>query len=179
MRSIGRNLSYVAFLTLSIALSSCSTISSDYSSDNITYTSSNYSSRLVSTIPTHEKVVIIDPSVHAWGAYEGGELVRSGLATSGSSWCPDIGRPCRTSTGSFRVNSLGSADCKSSKYPVPKGGAPMPYCMFFNGNQGMHGSNEVVEANISHGCVRMQTADAEWLRFNFVKVGTKVVVKPY
>jgi lipoprotein-anchoring transpeptidase ErfK/SrfK len=168
----------------SIALSSCSTTSDSYtySSGASTYTSyasSDVSTRLASNISSPGKVVVIDPSVHAWGAYENGELVRAGLATAGSSWCPDIGRPCRTKIGHFRVNSLGSAECKSSKYPIPKGGAPMPYCMFFNGNQGMHGSNEVVEANISHGCVRMHTADAEWLRFNFVKVGTPVIVRPY
>jgi lipoprotein-anchoring transpeptidase ErfK/SrfK len=27
--------------------------------------------------------------------------------------------------------------------------------------------------------VRMHVSDAEWLRYNFVNVGTKVIVKPY
>lgn len=140
----------------------------------------NYASRIPNTVNIGEKVVIIDPKVHVWGAYdENGNLLRAGLATAGNSWCPDIGRACRTKIGSFRVASLGSPNCKSSKYPVPHGGAPMPYCMFFNGGQGMHGSYQVVEGNISHGCVRMQVSDAEWLRYNFVNVGTKVIVKPY
>ncbi len=43
----------------------------------------------------------------------------------------------------------------------------MPYCMFFNGNQGLHGSPYVMEGNVSHGCVRLSVSDAEWLRFNF------------
>jgi lipoprotein-anchoring transpeptidase ErfK/SrfK len=141
--------------------------------------SSDVYSRLPSTIASSGKVVVVDPRVHAWGAYNNGTLVKAGLATAGSSWCPDIGRPCKTKAGTFRINSLGSADCKSSLYPLPDGGAPMPYCMFFNGSQGLHGSNQVVEGNISHGCVRMNTSDAEWLRFNFANVGTKVVVHPY
>ena len=184
MQSMYRIIPFIALCTATIALSSCSSMSDRYSGSDRstayeTRLPADYSSRLSGNISSKGKVVVIDPSVHAWGAYENGSLVKAGLATAGSSWCPDIGRPCRTKVGHFRVNSLGSESCKSSKYPLPRGGAPMPYCMFFNGNQGMHGSNEVVEGNISHGCVRMQTADAEWLRFNFVNVGTPVVVKPY
>ncbi|OGT46889.1 MAG: hypothetical protein A3E83_09025 [Gammaproteobacteria bacterium RIFCSPHIGHO2_12_FULL_41_20] len=129
-----------------------------------------------------ERMVLIDPDLHVWGAYDAnGNLVRAGLVTAGADWCPDVGRRCHTKAGTFRVFSLGSYHCKSSIYPLPRGGAPMPYCMFFNRNQGMHGSpeNALAEANLSHGCVRMHVYDAEWLRFNFVHVGTKVVVKSY
>lgn len=138
-----------------------------------------------SRLPEHikapgEKVVVVDPRVHAWGAYSpSGELLRSGIATAGKKWCPDIDRPCRTSVGTFRIYSLGSFSCKSHKFPVNRGGAPMPYCMFFNGGQGLHGSYEVVDGNASHGCVRMHVDDAEWLRFNFANIGTKVIVRPY
>jgi len=55
----------------------------------------------------------------------------------------------------------------------------MPYCMFFNGKQGLHGSNQVVRGNVSHGCVRLHVGDAKWIRFNFATIGTKVIVKPY
>ncbi|MBX3709278.1 MAG: L,D-transpeptidase [Gammaproteobacteria bacterium] len=186
MRSVGSGISFLACCTVSLALSSCSSMSDTYSDDSLTapvYAANyptGYGSRLPTQIETKEKVIVVDPNVHTWGAYDsGGNLVRSGLATAGSSWCPDIGRPCKTKAGHFRIQSLGSADCKSSIYPLPKGGAPMPYCMFFNGNQGLHGSGEVVEGNISHGCVRMHVSDAEWLRFDFAKTGTKVIVKPY
>lgn len=137
-----------------------------------------------------EKVIVVNPRIHAWGAYSAsGMLLRSGTATAGASWCADIHRPCRTKVGSFRIYSLGSASCRSSKYPRPRGGAPMPYCMFFNGGQGIHGSaaGNVVAANLSHGCVRVHVPDAEWLRFQFVEGpnsgnryrGTKVVIMPY
>jgi hypothetical protein len=141
----------------------------------------DYASRLPAEItPPGRKVIVVDPRVHAWGAYDAdGRLVKGGLATAGANWCPDIGRPCRTKTGSFHINSLGNASCKSTLYPLPRGGAPMPYCMFFHGGQGLHGSYEVVDGNASHGCVRLHVTDAEWIRFNFASIGTKVIVKPY
>lgn len=190
MRNLKHVLTFSVISFFSVMLSSCATTSGNKQVvANSTVSASkpkpasppaNYASRIPNTINTSEKVVVIDPRVHVWGAYDSsGNLLKAGLATAGGSWCPDIGRSCHTKAGSFRVNSLGSAGCKSSKYPLPRGGAPMPYCMFFNGGQGMHGSYQVVEGNVSHGCVRLRVPDAEWLRFNFVNVGTKVIVKPY
>jgi L,D-transpeptidase catalytic domain len=130
--------------------------------------------------PQGEKVIIIDPRIHAFGAYTAsGELVRTGMVTAGNYYCRDIRRGCKTKAGTFRIYSLGGPGCRSSKYPLPRGGAPMPYCMFFNGAQGLHGSYEVVYGNVSHGCVRMHVPDARWLRYNFVNHGTKVIVRPY
>lgn len=136
-----------------------------------------------------EKLIIFDPAIHAWAAYdEDGDIVRWGPATGGKNWCSDIGEPCRTKTGEFRIYSLGSSNCVSSKFPQPDGGAPMPYCMFFHGGIAFHGSpGGVIKANASHGCVRMFVKDAEWLRYDFVDPpiasndfrGTKVVVMPY
>ena len=187
MRNIRSSVSVLAFSLLTLLLSSCAHYGTSGSGtyNRVAQTERaytpppNYETRLPQHIASSEKTVVINPNVHAWGAYQNGELIKAGLATAGNNWCPDIGRPCRTSAGSFRVNSLGSPNCKSSKYPIPRGGAPMPYCMFFNKNQAMHGSAHVVEGNVSHGCVRLHVSDAEWLRYNFVNVGTKVVVKPY
>jgi hypothetical protein len=131
---------------------------------------------------TQEKVVMVDPNVHVWGAYaEDGNLIKAGQASAGSDYCPDLGRSCHTSVGSFRVFSLGEPDCKSRIFPIPRGGAPMPYCMYFSHGMALHGvpDNEVGEGNFSHGCVRLHVADAEWLRYNFVNIGTRVVVKSY
>jgi lipoprotein-anchoring transpeptidase ErfK/SrfK len=169
------------FCLFSFALSSCSTYQPRNSGGYQYYQPApvNYSARLPANIKCAEKTIVVDPHSHVWGAYEEGELIKAGLATAGANWCPDIKRPCRTSVGSFRIHSLGGPGCKSSKYPLPHGGGPMPYCMFFNGGQSLHGSHEVVEGNLSHGCVRLEMADVEWIRFNFANVGTKVVVKPY
>jgi len=143
----------------------------------------NYGSRLPDRLDTAgNKVIYVDPNAHAWGAYDAdGNLVKSGLATAGGDWCDDIDKPCRTDAGKFRIQSLGGPECISKKYPVPNGGGLMPYCMFFNNGQALHGSpdNTVVEANLSHGCVRMRIPDAEWLRYNFASVGTSVIVQPY
>lgn len=136
----------------------------------------------------HEKLIVVNPKEHAWGAYSAkGKLIRWGIATAGSHTCTDTTASCRTKTGHFRIYSAGDASCTSSKFPVPTGGAPMPYCMYFNGGQALHGSNEVEYANASHGCVRIHVADAKWLRYQFVEKptpqngyrGTRVFIQSY
>lgn len=183
-------------LLANISLTACSTMNSsgsDYSQNteaddglpayqHTPYNPEKYAERMPDRINTHEKTIVVDPNVNAWGAYASdGYLVRAGIATAGGKWCDDINRPCRTSVGTFRVQSLGSRDCISKRYPRPNGGGLMPYCMYFNNGMALHGSPDtaVVEDNVSHGCVRMRISDAEWLRYNFVNVGTKVVVKSY
>lgn len=135
-----------------------------------------------------EKVIVVDPNNHVWGAYNArGKLIRWGIATTGSRWCADTKRPCQTKTGTFRIYSLGDPNCVSTKYPLPGGGAPMPYCMYFNGDQALHGSNDVEYKNASHGCVRIHVSDAKWLRYHFVEGpresnhfrGTKVIIQAY
>jgi hypothetical protein len=124
------NIALIVYALLSVSLSSCSSNmpGGDMSRESAVasnYNGSDYDSRLPSNISYKGKTIVVDPNVHAWGAYQDGQLIKAGLATAGSSWCADIGRPCRTSSGSFRIQSLGSADCKSHIYPVPRGGAPM------------------------------------------------------
>lgn len=130
--------------------------------------------------PPGEKVIIVDPNAHVFGAYSpDGKLLRSGMATAGSNYCRDLHRRCHTRSGTFRIYTLGSSGCISHKFPMPRGGAPMPYCMYFNGGQALHGSYEVVAGNISHGCVRLHVDDARWIRFNFANIGTKVIIRSY
>ncbi|MBV9576830.1 MAG: L,D-transpeptidase [Gammaproteobacteria bacterium] len=140
--------------------------------------------------PVGEKFILVDPHVHAWGAYTAaGQLIHWGIATAGADWCKDIQQPCRTKTGVFRIYSMGDSDCISTRFPVPKGGAPMPYCMYFNRFQALHGypASHVIRGNISHGCVRMHVNDAKWIRYEFAEgpnesnhyQGTLVIVRPY
>ena len=124
--------------------------------------------------------VVFYPSKLKWVAVDNdGKTVKTGKASGGRHYCPDIKRSCRTPVGTYRVVSEGSAGCKSSRYPVGKGGAPMPYCMFFNKNYAIHGSYDMPNFNASHGCIRVKPTDAKWLNQNFVSVGTTVIVKPY
>lgn len=130
--------------------------------------------------PPGEKLIIVDPNEHYWAAYDpDGYLVKSGLASAGADWCKDIKRPCHTRVGVHKIRSLGSANCKSPSFPLPKGGAPMNYCMYFNETQALHGSPQVVAGNISHGCIRMKVSEAKWLRYHFAEIGTTVIIKPY
>lgn len=127
-----------------------------------------------------QKTFVFDPQEHKWYAYENGELIKSGVASGGANYCPDIHRACHTPVGTFSVLDKGGADCKSSIYPVGRGGAPMPYCMHFTNYYAVHGSYEVVPGrNVSHGCIRIYPEAARWLSENFMEVGTRVIVKPY
>jgi hypothetical protein len=120
------------------------------------------------------------PSKLKWVAIDdNGTVVKSGRASGGRRYCPDIGRSCRTPSGTFSVISEGGPDCKSSRYPVGTGGAKMPYCMFFSKYYAIHGSDDVPNYNASHGCIRVRPADARWLQHNFISIGSRVVVKPY
>lgn len=127
-----------------------------------------------------EKLIVVNPSVLAFGAYDpDGRLVWWGPISGGKHWCPDTGRDCKTISGSFEVYRKGGPNCASSKYPIPRGGAPMPYCMFFKGGYALHASSRVPGFHDSHGCVRLFYNDAQWLSKQFVDYGTTVIVHPY
>lgn len=123
---------------------------------------------------------VFSPRTLSWKAINSsGKVVRTGRASGGRHYCPDIHRSCRTPTGTYSIISKGGANCRSSRFPVGKGGAPMPYCMFFSRYYAVHGSYDVPNYNASHGCIRVPPAEAHWLTNNFMHIGTRVVVKPY
>ncbi len=138
-------------------------------------------------IDEHEKQIIIDQEKLAWGAYnEDGQLVHWGPISSGRDKCSDSNRSCRTMSGIFRVFSKENERCKSDVYPIGKGGAKMPYCMYFHKGFALHGAEDIPGYRASHGCVRMFIRDAKWLNEQFTDIsneanqymGTKVVVRP-
>lgn len=138
-------------------------------------------------IAEHEKQVIVDQDKLAWAAYDAeGDLVNWGPISSGRTKCPDSAKKCLTLTGIYRVFSKENEKCKSDIFPIGKGGARMPYCMFFHKGFALHGSNDVPGYRASHGCVRLFERDAKWLNHEFVDtgnegndyLGTKVVVRP-
>ncbi len=132
----------------------------------------------LSPMPTHidtlnEKAIVVDLSQQAFGAYDrNGKKIKWGPISGGKAWCADVGRSCKTVTGTFRVTREGGAGCVSRKYD----NAPMPYCMFFHRGYAMHGA-VLPGHHASHGCVRMFTEDAKWLNHEFVTPGTKIIVK--
>lgn len=134
-----------------------------------------------------EKQIIVDQEKLAWGAYDAeGNLVWWGPISSGRDKCSDSNHSCRTLTGIFRVFSKENIKCTSNVFPIGKGGAKMPFCMYFHKGFALHGSDDIPGVRASHGCVRMFTEDAKWLNLNFVELssernnfmGTKVIVRP-
>ena len=136
---------------------------------------------------SNDKQVIVDQEKLAWGAYDReGNLVLWGPISSGRDKCSDSNKSCRTLTGIFRVFSKENVRCTSDVFPIGKGGAKMPYCMYFHKGFALHGSDDIPGVRASHGCVRMFIQDAKWLNENFVELsserndfrGTVVIVRP-
>lgn len=122
-----------------------------------------------------------DPKAAAWAAYdEEGNRVMTGSGSGGMDFCEDVGKPCRTVTGNFRVYNKRGIDCKSGEYPVETtGGAKMPYCMYFYRGFTIHAAYDVPPHNSSHGCVRVLPSAAKWLNEEFITIGTKVTILSY
>lgn len=138
------------------------------------------SSSILSEQFDENNTFIFNPRTHSWSAISSsGKVVRTGRASGGRGYCPDIRRGCRTPSGSYNIISKGGSGCKSSRYPLGEGGAPMPWCMFFSRYYAVHGSYDVPNHNASHGCVRVTPSDAKWLWHNFLHIGSRVVIKPY
>lgn len=129
---------------------------------------------------TGKNVFIYDPRQLSWAAYDAsGNLVRTGPGSAGNGYCPDIGKACHTPTGTFKVFAKHGPEYKSKTFPIPRGGAPMPYAMFFSGGSAIHGSSQVVQHNASHGCIRTLVEDAQWLNNSFLSYGSTVIIRPY
>jgi L,D-transpeptidase ErfK/SrfK len=128
--------------------------------------------------PLKHRFLIIDLQKLAFGAYNNsGKLIYWGPISGGKNFCEDIQQPCNTPLGSFHIQRIQGADCISSQFPIAtNGGAPMPYCMHFYKGYAIHGSARLPGKHASHGCIRLYSADAEWLNKNFVKIGTEIKI---
>ncbi|MEY4744728.1 MAG: hypothetical protein RL272_673 [Candidatus Parcubacteria bacterium] len=101
------------------------------------------------------------------GAYERGILVASYPVSSGR---PDHETP----PGTYRVTRK-DAEHRSSIYPEPDGGWPMPWALRFRGSEYWIHAGDLVGRPASHGCVRMFPEDAERL-FAWAGIGIRVRV---
>lgn len=130
---------------------------------------------------TGKKQFIFDPAAYSWAAYDAeGHRLMTGSASGGKDFCEDVGKPCRTVTGTFRIYNKRGLECRSGEFPVEtKGGTKMPYCMYFFQGYTVHAGLEVPFANTSHGCVRVWPSAAKWLNEEFLTIGTQVTVLPY
>lgn len=137
--------------------------------------------------PSANKKIVVDQDKLAWAAYdEHGQLIKWGPISSGRNTCSDSANSCLTLTGAFQIFSKENADCVSNAFPAGRGGAKMPYCMFFHKGYALHGAEDIPGYRASHGCVRLFIDDAKWLNKEFVQVaneanrysGTTVIVRP-
>jgi hypothetical protein len=103
------------------------------------------------------KLVVVDKDVQAWAAYANGELQRWGPASTGSAGTP-------TPTGRFNMNWR-ALDRISSESP-PGEEWRMRYVMNIYNARGIHlHQYDSVPSGppVGAGCIRMITADAQWL----------------
>lgn len=182
---------YRISLSLSLALAGCmdmdeSTLITDdagYSHRTIHYLRDKRGSEYfpLKAPATGKKQFIFDPKAFAWAAYDPeGNRIQTGAASGGKDFCEDVGQPCRTVTGTFKVYNKRGSDCRSGEFPVEtEGGAKMPWCTYFYRGYTIHAAFEVPYGNSSHGCVRVWPSAAKWLNEEFLTIGTQVTILPY
>ena len=110
-----------------------------------------------------DKIVILDKSIQAWGAYRRGELQRWGLINTGA-------QSSRTPSGRFNVNwkqdyrvstlspGYGSSDPDAELWE-------MYWVMNLHEQRGIHMHQYALPTAgpASHGCIRLLEPDAQWL----------------
>lgn len=100
-------------------------------------------------------------------AYEGDTVVNSFVVSTGTSLTPTV-------TGKYKIwIKFVSTDMSGPGYYLPD----VPYTMYFYKGYGLHGTywHNNFGTPMSHGCVNLRTADAEWLYY-WASVGTVVNV---
>lgn len=114
-----------------------------------------------------ERWVDVNLSQQTAAAYEGDQVVRSFVVSTGTAAHPTV-------TGQFRIYvKYQYADMTGPGYYLPN----VPYVMYFYEGYGLHGTywHNNFGTPMSHGCVNFSIPDAAWL-FDFASVGTLVNV---
>jgi hypothetical protein len=114
-----------------------------------------------------QRWIDVDLSQQRLYAYEGDTLIRSFVVSTGTWRTPTV-------TGRYKIwIKLRSAPMSGPGYYLPD----VPYIMYFYKGYGIHGTywHNNFGTPMSHGCVNMTIADAEWV-YNFTVVGTVVNV---
>ena len=117
--------------------------------------------------PTAGKWIDIDVTHQRLTAYEGDRPVFSALVSTGLWATPTI-------LGRFRIRSkLPAQRMIGPGYDLPN----VPWVMYFYETYAIHGAywHNNFGHPMSHGCVNMRPADAQWL-YNWAPIGTPVVV---
>lgn len=122
-------------------------------------------------VASGERWIDINLSTQRLTAYEGNQAVYSSLISSGTWAYPTV-------TGQFRIWLRYASQTMNGyrlgyDYYLPN----VPYVMYFYKDYAIHGTywHNNFGTPMSHGCVNMTTADAQWL-YNWSSYGTMVNV---
>jgi lipoprotein-anchoring transpeptidase ErfK/SrfK len=114
-----------------------------------------------------ERWIDVDISSQRLFAYEGNTLIRTFIVSTGTSAHPTV-------LGRFRIYAkYRYSDMAGPGYYLPN----VPFTMYFYEGYSIHGTywHHNFGTPMSHGCVNMETGDAEWM-FYFASIGTVVNV---
>jgi lipoprotein-anchoring transpeptidase ErfK/SrfK len=123
--------------------------------------------RIPAEVGSNERWIDVDLSQQRTYAFEGNQLVRTFIVSTGTWAHPTI-------TGVFRIYvKYRYTDMAGPGYFLPN----VPYTMYFYKGYGLHGTywHHNFGTPMSHGCVNLKTEDAAWL-FQWASVGTIVNV---
>lgn len=104
-----------------------------------------------------DKLFVIDKGVQAWAAYENGRLERWGLVSTGAAG---------SETPSGRFNFNWKEQYRESTLAPPGETWVMRWVFNFHDRRGIHVHQYYAlptTGPASHGCVRLMTADAQWI----------------
>ncbi len=116
--------------------------------------------------PAADKWIDVNLSTQTLTAFEGQTAVLTSRVSTGLA-------PYYTVVGTYSIYvKYTSAPMSGPGYYLPG----VPYVMYFYRGYGLHGTywHNNFGAPMSHGCVNLNTTDAQWL-FNWAPVGTRVV----
>ncbi len=114
------------------------------------------------------KRIVIDLSDQSLTAYSSDVYLYSAVVSTGVAWYP-------TPVGTYEIYVKYPSQAMSGPgYYLPG----VPHVMYFYRGYAIHGTywHNNFGTPMSHGCVNMRNADAEWL-YNWAEIGTKVVVQ--
>ena len=115
----------------------------------------------------HERWIEVNLTNQTTSAYEGKNLVRTFIVSTGTWMTPTV-------TGQYTIYvKYPYADMAGPGYYLPN----VPYVMYFYDGYGIHGTywHNNFGTPMSHGCVNLSIEDSAWM-FDFASVGTVVFV---